>query len=183
MSGVVPVDEDQPRSEIQKYYAEAATSPDHQVHFEPGREASPRASYSDSLIDVTGVGPATARLLAEAGFTSVASIANAEPGGLAMVRGIGPVRAVSLRTAAQRLLAGGEPVSTAVASDGPSKWEKRAKRLRKQARQLRKQARQLTKRAESMKSKKKRERRLREAAKLEAAAKKARQKAKKLLGK
>jgi NAD-dependent DNA ligase len=140
----------------------------------------------DSLLDVTGVGPATAQLLAEAGFTSVASIANAEPEALAMVRGIGAVRAASLRTAAQQLLAGSEPVSTAVASGGPTKREERAKRaerLRKQAKQLRKQARQLTKKAESTKSKKKRKRRLREAAKLEAAAKKARQKSKKLLAK
>ena len=138
---------------------------------------------NNSLLDIRGVGPATARLLAEAGFTSVASIADAEPRVLAMVRGIGSVRAVSLRTEAQRLLAGGESVSAAVASGEASKRERRAKRLRKQAKQLRKQARQSTKKAESTKSKKKRKRRLREAAKLEAAAKKARQQAKKLLAK
>ena len=138
---------------------------------------------NNSLLDIRGVGPATARLLAEAGFTSVASIADAEPGALAMVRGIGPVRAVSLRTEAQRLLVGGESVSSAVASGKASKRERRAKRLRKQAKQLRKQARQSTKKAGSTKSKKKRKRRLREAAKLEAAAKKTRQQAKKLLAK
>jgi CHAD domain-containing protein len=88
---------------------------------------------NNSLLDVTGVGPATARLLAEAGFTTGASIANAEPRALMMVRGIGPARAASLRTAAQRVLAGDEPVSTAVASDGPSTWEDRAKKLRKEA--------------------------------------------------
>jgi Holliday junction resolvasome RuvABC DNA-binding subunit len=134
-----------------------------------------------SLLDVTGVGPATARLLDEAGFSSVASIANAEPGALAMVRGIGPVRAVSLQIEAQQLLAGSELVSAAVASAEPSKRQRRAKRLRKQAKQLRKQAKMLAKKAESSKSKKKRKRRLREAAELEAAAKKARRDAKKLL--
>ncbi len=155
----------------------------------PGSWHAYNGHMNDSLLDVTGVGPATARLLAEAGFTSVASIANAEPKALAMVRGIAPVRAASLRTAAQRLLAGSELVSTAVASGGPTKRKERAKRakraqrLRKQAKQVRKQARQLTKKAKSTKSKKKRKRRLREAAKLEAAAKKARQKSKKLLAK
>ena len=138
---------------------------------------------NNSLLDIRGVGPATARLLAESGFTSVASIADAEPSALAMVRGVGPVRAVSLRTEAQRLLVGGESVSAAVASGAASKRERRAKRLRKQAKQLRKQARQSTKKAKSTKSKKKRKRRLREAAKLEAAAKKARRQAKKLLAK
>jgi predicted flap endonuclease-1-like 5' DNA nuclease len=135
----------------------------------------------ESLLDVTGVGPATARLLDEAGFSSVASIANAEPRALAMVQGIGPVRAVSLRIEAQQLLAGSELVSTAVASAEPSKRKRRAKKLRKQAKQLRTQAKVLAKKAESSKSKKKRKRRLREAAKLEAAAKKARRDAKKLL--
>lgn len=155
----------------------------------PGSWHADIGHMNDSVLDVTGVGPATARLLAEADFTSVESLANAEPKALAMVQGIGPVRAASLRTAAQRLLAGSEPVSTAVASGGPTKRKERAKRakkaqrLRKQAKQLRKQARQLTKKAESTKSKKKRKRRLREAAKLEAAAKRARQKSKKLLAK
>jgi len=135
---------------------------------------------NNSLLDVAGVGPATALLLAEAGFTSVESIANAEPGAQAKVRGIGPVRAASLQSAAQRLPSGSEPVPTEVASDGPAKREKRAKKLREQAKQLRKQAKQLTKKAESSKSKKKRKRRLREAAQLEAAAKKARRKARKL---
>lgn len=134
-----------------------------------------------SLLDVTGVGPATARLLDEAGFSSVASIANAEPGALAMVQGIGPVRAVSLRIEAQRLLAGSGFASTAVASAELSERNRRARKLRKQAKQLRTQAKVLAKKAESSKSKKKRKRRLREAAKLEAAAKKARRDAKKLL--
>ena len=138
---------------------------------------------NNSLLDIRGVGPANARLLAEAGFTSVASIAEAEPWALAMVRGIGPVSAVSLRTEAQRLLLGGESASAAVASGAASKREKRAKRLRKQAKQLRKQARQSTKKAKSTKSKKKRKRRQSEAAKLEAAAKKALRQAKKLLAK
>ena len=133
------------------------------------------------LLDVKGVGPATARLLGEAGFSSVASIATAELRALAMVQGIGAVRAVSLQIEAQRLLAGSEPVSTATANSEPSKRKKRAKRLRKQAKQLHTQAEVLAKKAESTKSKKKRKRRLREAAQLEAAAKKARRDAKKLL--
>ncbi len=180
-SAVTNPDEDEYRSEIHKHYAEAATSADRQVYFYTGGDEARRASYSDSLIDVAGVGPATARRLSEAGFTSVVSIADAEWGALAVVGGIGPVRAESLQTAAQRLLAGGEPVSRAVTGDDPSIREERAKGLRKHAKQLRTRARKLSKKAGLTKSKKKRKRRLREAAKLEAAAKKARRKAKKLL--
>ncbi len=51
MSDVIPVDEDQLRSEIQKHYAEVATSPDHEFHFHTGREAARRVGYDDSLID------------------------------------------------------------------------------------------------------------------------------------
>ncbi len=51
MSDVIPVDEHQLRSEIQKHYAEVAISPDHEFHFHTGREAARRVGYDDSLID------------------------------------------------------------------------------------------------------------------------------------
>jgi len=51
MTQVIPVDEDQLRLEIQKHYAEVATSPDHDFHFHTGREAARRLGYEDSLID------------------------------------------------------------------------------------------------------------------------------------
>ncbi len=50
-SDVIPVDEDQLRLEIQKHYAEVATSPDHEFHFHTGREAAHRLGYDDSLTD------------------------------------------------------------------------------------------------------------------------------------
>lgn len=134
-----------------------------------------------SLLDIKGVGPVTVRLLAEAGFGSVESVALADPKALAEIQGIGPVRAALLRTGARQLTADSQPVSAAPTSGDPSRRTRQAEKLRKQAKQLRKQARQLTKKAKSTKSKKKRKRRLREAAQLEAKAKRSRRKAKQLL--
>ena len=67
-----------------------------------------------SLLDVKGVGPSTAQLLVEAGFTSVASLASARSKALEAVRGVGPARASSLRTEARQLLAGSEPAPAEV---------------------------------------------------------------------
>lgn len=131
-----------------------------------------------ALLDLSGVGPAIAGLLAEAGFSSVLSIAQAEPGALTVIRGIGPARAASLRNEAQRLVGQDEPQASATHQE----LEEQARRLRKDAKQLRKRARRLTKKAKATKSKKKRKQRQRKASKLEAAARKARRKAKKLLG-
>ena len=114
-------------------------------------------------------------------MTGVASLAHAEPGSLAMIKGIGERRAASLQKEALLLLAVGDPVTATGTSDETSEPEKRAKKLRKQAKQLRKQASLLTKKAKSTQSKKKRKRRLREAAELKEAAKKARRQAKRLL--
>ena len=50
MADVIPVDEDQLRVEIQKHYAEVATSPDHDFHFHSGREAARRVGYDDAII-------------------------------------------------------------------------------------------------------------------------------------
>jgi Holliday junction resolvasome RuvABC DNA-binding subunit len=138
---------------------------------------------TDKLLEVTGVGPATARLLTEAGFADIESITDAEPKALAAIRGIGPVRAANIQTGAQRLLASVKPEYGGATSNEPSKAEQRAKKLRKRAKQLRRQASRLTKKADSTKSKKKRKQRLHEAAELEVAADKARRKAKKLLAK
>ena len=137
---------------------------------------------TNSLLDIAGVGPATARQLAEAGFESISAVAVADPSALAEVRGIGPIRAASLGTEARQLLADIDPVPSETTSDDPS-TEERAARLRKQAKQLRKQAGQLTKKAKATRSKKKRKRCLREAARLEKKAKSKRKKAKKLLAK
>lgn len=132
------------------------------------------------LLEITGVGPATARLLNEAGFATVASIADADPEALSALRGIGPVSAESIKIDAQRLVAMSKP-GTADAAAGLSLREQRAEKLRKRAKKLRKQARLQARKAKSAKSKKKRKRRAEEAARLEKAARKARRKAKKLL--
>ena len=50
MTDVIPVDEDQLRLEIQKHYAEVATSPDHEFHFHTGREAARQVGYDEAII-------------------------------------------------------------------------------------------------------------------------------------
>ena len=50
MTDVIPVDEDQLRVEIQKHYAEVATSPDHEFHFHTGREAARGVGYDEAII-------------------------------------------------------------------------------------------------------------------------------------
>lgn len=51
MTDVIRVDEDQLRLEIQKYYAEVATSPDHEFHFHTGREAARQVGYDETIIE------------------------------------------------------------------------------------------------------------------------------------
>ena len=78
-----------------------------------------------SLLDVKGVGPSTAQLLVEAGFTNVASLASAGSKALEAVRGVGPARAISLRADAQQLLAGSEPApAAATGGEEPRRGEK-----------------------------------------------------------
>lgn len=142
------------------------------------------------LLDITGVGPVTARLLNEAGMPTVKSVADVDTSTLASVRGIGPVKAESMKAEAAQLVGMTEPeraedLDTPTSKrDRPGKdRRKRAKKLHKQAKQQTKKAKQQTKKAKSAKSKKKRKRLTNAAAKLEKAAKKSRRKAKKLLAK
>lgn len=51
LTDIVPVDADQLRVEIQKHYAEVATSPDHEFHFHTGREAARQVGYDDAIIE------------------------------------------------------------------------------------------------------------------------------------
>ncbi len=142
------------------------------------------------LLDINGVGPATAELLTEAGLATVTSVADADAETLANIRGIGQVSAASIKADAARLL--GTDVSEP-AEDGSgaaedvstpeSKRERRVKDLRKRAKKLQKQAKSQAAKAKAASSKKKRKRLKNKAAQLDAAAKKARRKAKKLLAK
>jgi hypothetical protein len=121
---------------------------------------------------LTGVGPVIASRLTEAGFVDVASVGAADAAALAAVPGIGSVRASALLTEAQQL---GDPVE----QPGPDVIAAKAAKWRKRATELSKQAKRLRKKANSTSSKQKRKRRRREAADIEAAAEKARRKAKK----
>ncbi|MFV1962581.1 MAG: methyltransferase domain-containing protein [Acidimicrobiia bacterium] len=51
MTDVIPVDEDLLRLEIQKHYAEVATSPEHEYHFHTGREAARQVGYDEAIIE------------------------------------------------------------------------------------------------------------------------------------
>jgi hypothetical protein len=157
---------------------------------------------SDTLEQLSGVGPATAAVLREAGYADVASIADAELKDLVAVQGFGQVRAEAVRSEARQLTA---PVAAAeVEESQPTEKAKKPKsaqttkkgkkakastkdgvtkqiaKLEQRAKDLSKQAKQMLVKAEGSKSKKKRKRRLLEAADLKAAAKKARRKADKL---
>jgi predicted flap endonuclease-1-like 5' DNA nuclease len=133
------------------------------------------------LLDITGVGPVTARLLTEAGMATVTSVADADASTLASIRGIGPVSAESMKAEAVRLVGMAEPGPAGDPGTPPSDRERRGKDLRKRATKLHKQAKQQTKRSKSAQSKKKRKRLADEAARLEKAARKALRRAKKLL--
>jgi Holliday junction resolvasome RuvABC DNA-binding subunit len=125
---------------------------------------------NESLLDLTGVGPVIASRLTEAGFTDVASVADADAAALASVHGIGMARAEMLRTEARQPTGTVEPQPDASAAEA-TEWAERAKELKRESKRL-------SKRAESTKSKKKRKRRRRKAAEVKAAAKEARRKAK-----
>ncbi len=51
MTDMIPVDEDRLLLEIQKHYAEVATSPDHEFHFHTGRDAARRVGYDELIIE------------------------------------------------------------------------------------------------------------------------------------
>ena len=85
----------------------------------------------NALLDVKGVGPSTAQLLVEAGFTNVASLASARSKALEAVRGVGPARAISLRAEAQQLLAGNEPAPAAVTDGEAPRRAKKASPTKK----------------------------------------------------
>jgi len=140
------------------------------------------------LLDITGVGPVTARVLAEAGIATVTSVADADVLTLVSIRGIGPVGAESMKAGAVRLVGMTERGAAGDSRTPPSDRERRGKKLHKQAKKLHKEAKKLhkeakqqTKKAKSARSKKKHTRLVGEAVRLEKAAKKTRRRAKKLI--
>jgi len=70
-----------------------------------------------NIVDIKGIGPASARSIAESGFDTVEKIAAATPAELATAPGIGEARAAKLIAAAQALLEGSsEPAAEAQAT-------------------------------------------------------------------
>lgn len=61
-----------------------------------------------TLTQISGIGPATARVLTENGFATVEAVATATSAGLARVPGFGSARAAVVIAAAKSLLSQGE---------------------------------------------------------------------------
>lgn len=104
------------------------------------------------LSEISGVGPATARLLAESGFASVESVAKATPGELARVPGFGEARAAAVIAAAVSLQSRGKaPGSVAK----PEKTKKKADKDKKDKKDKKKEKKGKGKKKDSKKKKKK----------------------------
>jgi len=82
------------------------------------------------LTRIPGIGPATARLLAESGFASIEAIANAAYGDLAKIQGFGEIRAAVVITAAQAIVSADAAPPAATAS-GKVKKHKNKKKQKK----------------------------------------------------
>jgi NAD-dependent DNA ligase len=78
------------------------------------------------LADIVGIGPSTAKILENRGFSDVQKIASASVENLAQVPGFGPVRAVTVITAAQSLLLAAK-ASPQAAKPGKKKKDKKKK--------------------------------------------------------
>ncbi len=80
------------------------------------------------LTDVPGVGEATAKALAAVGIGNAGDLARASTATLTAVRGLGPSRAASIRTAARSLLETDSDGSHPGLDTVPSKKKKRDKK-------------------------------------------------------
>lgn len=85
------------------------------------------------LSGISGVGPATARLLTESGFTSVESVARATPEELARIPGFGEARAAAVIAAAGSLHGSGTaPVPGSKSQKAKKKDGKKKKKKKKE---------------------------------------------------
>ncbi len=86
------------------------------------------------LIDISGIGPATAELLIENGITSVEALLGLPAEQLAAVPGFGPKRALAVRLAAARSLqdsSGGRTELESQSSGVAAKADKKKKKKKK----------------------------------------------------
>ena len=105
------------------------------------------------ITEISGVGPATAKLFATGGFNSVGDIAQADMAELATIRGVGEKRAALLISAAKALLGEGAPSS---AGDGLDRLAGLAKESsKKKGKKEKKKKRKANKDKKNIKKKKK----------------------------
>jgi len=103
------------------------------------------------LTEIAGIGPATARLLADNGFATVESIAKASDQELAKVPGFGMVRAAVVIDAAQSLVK-----APAVQEPGGDKKKKKKKTKKDKGKKKKKKGKDKKKKKKDKKGKKKR---------------------------
>ena len=135
-------------------------------------------SFTD-LHSVTGVGPALAARLVDAGYADRDALARASVGDLVSLKGVGPVRAATLIAAAST---SEEPNEDATDDQGPTGSKRpidnRAKRLRSRHASLKSRERKARRKAKKASSKKKRKRWTAEADRLAKKRKKAKRRLK-----
>lgn len=92
------------REEVQKKEEKLAEEKMISMEAPLGVQASKIKKEAFSLESLSGVGEKTKKLLTEAGFSSLNAIADASPGALSQVKGIGEVKAKKLIAGAKKLI-------------------------------------------------------------------------------
>lgn len=103
------------------------------------------------LSEISGVGPATARLLADSGFATVESVSKATPPELARVPGFGEARAAAVIAAAGSLQSTGDAPGS---EPNPKKAKKKDGKGKKKKKKNGKRKRKKDKKKDSKKGKK-----------------------------
>jgi phosphohistidine phosphatase len=129
---------DHPRKNLVKPGSpELLTATDMLSNYLQGKETN----VPQSLIEVKGIGPATAKLLADQGITSIEDLALAKLGAVTAVQGFSEIRAARVIDAAKALLQGSEgakeekfsqaKIAAKKVGDKPKKEKKKEKRKEK----------------------------------------------------
>lgn len=107
------------------------------------------------LTNISGIGPATARVLTENGFASVEGVAQATDKHLAKVPGFGVVRAAEVIKAARSLLAAGKTPGSDAAPEKVKKSKNKKKKRGKKGKKGKNKSKKKDKKKDSKKKRKK----------------------------